>query len=190
MCTLHSFSSAHALIEARSGAPPHVLTGNESPLFRCPPPPVLRRREMVPSCPGNLEHVGLHLLKRAEWRPSNSSNEAHRHSRQPDSLIPRVLLARETQQDVSGLPEFMTQQRHDDQGFEADRPTNALAEQALFGEPLALVKSACAGVVCLDVKPQPVGPQLIECQFLYRSHDRPAVSLSLWDRDDSPELDT
>lgn len=84
-----------------------------------------------------------------------------------------------TQVDASDLPGFMTQQRHDDQEFEADRPPNAFAEQALFREALALVKEACAGVVCLDIKPQPVGSQLIECQSLYGSDHRPAVSVSL-----------
>jgi hypothetical protein len=58
---------------------------------------------------------------------------------------------------VSDLPEFMMQQRHHHQGLEAARPTNALTKQALFSEPLALVQSACARVVCLDVEPQPVG---------------------------------
>ena len=70
----------------------------------------------------------------------------------------------------------MTQQGHDDQRFEADRPANALTEQALLGEVLALVKAARAVVVRLDVEPQPVGLEFIEAQVFYRSHYRPAES--------------
>jgi hypothetical protein len=79
-----------------------------------------------------------------------------------------------TQVDASDLPEFMTQQRHDDQGFEADRPPNAFAEQALFREALALVKEACAGVVCLDISHNRWARSSLNANpFTARTIDRP-----------------